>query len=137
MPEDPESVKRVASQVSIALESSDLTAFSDLLDPDVRWGPPGDPSPPCQNREQVLAWYQRGRNSGARAQVTEVTVLGDRVLVGLVVSVTPSAQVRSGQALRWQVLTVRQGRVVDIVGFDQRSQAIEAAEVAAGDGTRE
>ena len=46
MPDDDlESVARVARQVRTALESADLTTFSDLLDPNVRWGPPGDESP--------------------------------------------------------------------------------------------
>jgi hypothetical protein len=43
-------------KVRIALESADLAAFADLLHPDVQWGPPGDPAPPCRNRDQVLAW---------------------------------------------------------------------------------
>jgi ketosteroid isomerase-like protein len=124
MPEDPESVERVARQVRVALEAADLSAFSDLLDPNVRWGPPGDPSPPCQSREQVLAWYQRGKQSGVSARVTEVVVLGDQILVGLVVAGNEPARARGGQATRWQVLTVREGRVVDIVGFDQRSEAV-------------
>jgi hypothetical protein len=31
--------------------------------------------------------------------------------------------------MRWQVLTLREGRVVDIVGFDQRSEAAARAVV--------
>jgi ketosteroid isomerase-like protein len=131
MPEHPESMERIAGQVRIALEAADLSSFSDLLDPDVRWGPPGDPSPPCQNRKQVLAWYQRGRDAGTRAQVSEISVLGDRILVGLVVAGTEAARERGGRATRWQVLTVRDGRVVDIVGFDQRSEAAVCAGVPA------
>jgi len=128
MSEGLEVVEEVARQVSVALEAADLAAFSDLLDPDVTWGAPGDPSPPCQNREQVLAWYQRGRKSGVRAQVSEVVVLGDRILVGLVLVGNDAARERGGLALRWQVLTVRDGRVVDIRGFEKRSDAVEAAE---------
>jgi ketosteroid isomerase-like protein len=123
MAEHPESMERVARQVRLALETADLSSFNDLLDPNVRWGPPGDPSPPCQSREQVLAWYERGKESGARARVSEVVVLGDQILVGLLVAGTLEAEERGGRATRWQVLTVREGRVVDIVGFDQRSEA--------------
>src|SRR6516162_3046421 len=54
-------VERLAGRVRLALEAADLDAYAELLDPGVRWGPPGDPVPPCQNRAQVLAWYQRGR----------------------------------------------------------------------------
>ncbi len=124
MPEPAESMDQVAMQVSVALQAANLSGFSDLLDPNVRWGPPGDKSPPCKNREQVIAWYQRGKDSGANAQVSEVTILGDRLLVELVVAGTRAARGRGGKALRWQVLTVRDGRVVEIVGFDQHSEAL-------------
>ena len=131
MSEHSASMQGLAKQVRAALESTDLSAFSDLLDPNVRWGPPGDQSPPCQSREQVLTWYQRGRDRGTTAEVSEVTVLGDRIIVGLVVAGSPAARERGGQALRWQVLTVRNGRVVEIVGFDQRNKAAEWAAVPA------
>lgn len=115
--------KGLARQVRFALESADLSAFADLLHPGVQWGPPGHPAPPCRNREQVLAWYRRGHDSGARAKVTEVVVVGDHLLVGLVVQGTGEARQRGGQATRWQVLTVRDGRTARIVGFEQRSEA--------------
>jgi ketosteroid isomerase-like protein len=124
MPKCEEAVENVAKQVKIALEAADLSAFSDLLDPDVHWGAPDDPSPSCQNRNQVLAWYQRGRDAGVRAQVREVEVRGDRILVGLQVNGRPTADEQGGSAERWQVLTVRDGRVVDIVGFDDRDEAV-------------
>lgn len=128
--ENPESMERLSRQAAVALESGDLSAFSDLLDPNVRWGPPGDTSPPCQNRGQVLAWYQRGQTAGATAKVSEVTVLGDRILVGLVVDGTNESRKRGGTTLRWQLLTIRESRVVEIVGFDRRDEAATYAELA-------
>ena len=113
----------LASQIVTALESADLSAFSDLLDHAVRWGAPGDPAPPCQSREQVLAWYRRGRSAGARASVTEIVVSGDQILVGMTVTGRSSGDSESGAEDRWQVLTVRDGRVTDIVGFDDRDEA--------------
>lgn len=124
-----ESVEDVARQVRVALESADLSAFSELLDPDVRWGAPGAGTPACRNRSQVLAWYQRGRDAGTRADVTDVEVHGERILVSLTVRGTSEASARGGAALRWQVLTVSGGRIVDIVGFDDRSEASTAAGV--------
>ena len=124
-------MEALAQQVRIALESADVSAFSDLLDPDVRWGAPDARRPSCRNRDQVLAWYQRGRESGRRAAVTEVVVFGDRILVGLIVRDPPSADEPGTAAPRWQVLTVRAGRVVDIVGFDDRQDAVDRADVSA------
>jgi hypothetical protein len=128
--EQRDAMEAMARQVRAALVSADLSAFSHLLDPDVHWGAPDARRPTCQNRDQVLAWYKRGRESGRRASVTEVVVFGDRILVGLIVRDPPSAEEPGGAAPRWQVLTVRAGRVVDIVGFDDRQDAVARADVS-------
>lgn len=47
-----------------------------------------------------------------------MSVLGDQILVRMTVPGSGAAEERGGAALRWQVLTVRQGRVAEIVGFD-------------------
>ncbi len=127
MPEQLEATERIAQQVSAALAAADLAAYRELLDPDVRWGPPGDPSPPCQNRDQVLAWYRRGREAGVRARVSETVVRGDQIFIGLKVADNRAAGESGGETDRWQVLTVRGGRVVDIVGFNERSEAAARA----------
>jgi hypothetical protein len=107
-----------------ALASEDLSAFTELLDPAVTWGAPGARNPNCKTRDQVLAWYQRGRDAGVRGSVYDVEVLGDRLLVSMSVRGTENARERGGAALRFQVLTVRSGKVVDIVGFDDKEEAL-------------
>ena len=114
---------QLASQVRQAMAAEDLSAFSELLHPDVTWGAPGA-DPGCRSRGQVLAWYQRGREAGVRGSVFDVEVMGDRLLVSMSVRGTEDAQERGGKALRYQVLTVRDGRVVDIVGFDDKAEAL-------------
>src|SRR5271165_6667941 len=109
----------IAEQVSAAMEAADLSGFAELLDPDVHWGPPDASRPVCRNRRQVLAWYERARESGRRARVTQVDVMGDRILVGMSVNSVQAGKV-GGDIERWQVLTVANGRIVDIVGFDER-----------------
>jgi RimJ/RimL family protein N-acetyltransferase len=112
----------LARNVSAALEAGDLTAYAEFLHPQVQWGAPGDPAPPCQNRNDVLAWYRRGRDAGTRARVVETLVAGDRILVGLQVWSAGDAEPDAG-ANRWQVLTVRDGLVAEIVGFPDRDEA--------------
>ena len=128
MTEPSESMERLADQVRLALDTGDLAAYADLLDPKARWGAPGHPSPPCQSREQVLSWYKKSRDAGMTARVSSVEVVGDSLLVGLVVRGSPAAQERGGNALRWQVLAVRDGTVFTIVGFETRSEALAHAE---------
>ena len=121
-------VTRIAESVRTALDAEDLDAFADLLDPRVTWGAPGDPSPPCQNRNQVLAWYRQGKADGRHARVLDVTTHGDKVLVTMKVSDgQPHA---SHEHDRWQVLTVANGRVVDIRGYDDRDDAVAAVGLA-------
>jgi ketosteroid isomerase-like protein len=117
----------LAQQVRGALSSADLSSCRDLLDPNVHWGGPDDPTASCQNRDQVLAWYRRGRDAGVRATVSEVAVAGDQIVVGLTVVGNQAGDDDTGVRERWQVLTVRDGRVIDIVGFDDRVEAATRA----------
>ena len=54
-------------------------------------------------------------------------VLGDRLLISMSVRGTENAAERGGAALRFQVLTIRSGKVVDIVGFDDKTEALSYA----------
>jgi hypothetical protein len=121
---DPTTIDRLAEQIHVALQSADLDAYRELLDPDVSWGPPDDQVSGCHNRGEVLAWYRRGRDSGARAEVVETVVGKDKILVGLKVRGTPGGADSGGELDRWQVLTIVDGRVKDIRGFENRDEAV-------------
>ena len=111
----PMTAAGVADRVRVALDNADLEEFAALLSPDVHWGAPGDANPPCQNRAQVLAWYQKGRDRGRRARVDVVEVHGNALLVGL-------HQLDGSQ--RWQVLRVGPDGVNDIRGYERREEAV-------------
>ena len=117
----------LADRVRRALESADLDAMRSLLAPDAAWGPPDDARSGCHNRDEVLAWYRRGRDRGTSARVVEVTPGPGTLLVGLEVTTEDTA---GGPIERWQVMTVRHGRVADIRGFDDRTEAAARAGVA-------
>ena len=112
----------LAETVRVALESADLDAYQELLAPDVHWGAPDSPQPGCSNRNQVLSWYKRARDDGMTARVTEVVPGPECLLVGLEVS-------GREPSLRWQVLRVEDGLIVDITGFDDRAEAAARAGV--------
>jgi ketosteroid isomerase-like protein len=122
-----EGMDEMAGLVRNALAAEDLSAFTELLDPEVTWGAPGARNPSCTNRNQVLTWYQRGRDAGVRGSVSDVEVLGDRLLVSMRLRGTENARQRGGAALRFQVLTIRSGKVVEIVGFDDKTEALSYA----------
>jgi SnoaL-like protein len=122
----------LTQRVRFALESGDLGAIRDLLDPGARWGAPEGPhEADCQNRDQVIGWWASARATGARAVVTEVTTGAGTLLVGLEVTGTQAAREAGGTAERWQVLTLRGDRIVDIRGFDERAAAAARAGVPA------
>jgi hypothetical protein len=116
-------MEQLAGQVQAALQTADLTGYRELLDPNVTWGAPDDMNPGCRNRDQVLAWYRRGRAKGVRADVIETVVRNDKILVGLSIFDEASSQSAS-RTPRWQILTVRSGLIVDIRGFEDRDTAI-------------
>ncbi|MGH3284849.1 MAG: nuclear transport factor 2 family protein [Streptosporangiaceae bacterium] len=122
----------LAGRVRSALESGDLDAIRDLLDPDARWGAPEGPGDSdCRNRDEVIAWWAGARAAGVRAVVTEVIVGTGTLLVGLEVTGTPAASEAGGAAGRWQVLTVKGDRIADIRGFEDRAAAAARAGVPA------
>jgi len=122
---DPRQMEQLAGQIRAALQTADLDAYRELLDPEVTWAAPDDEVSGCRNRDQVLTWYRRGRAKGVSATVTETVVYDNKILVGLNISDgRPSSDSHEGSTARWQVLTVRDGRIVDIRGFEDRAVAV-------------
>jgi hypothetical protein len=113
--------EEIGERVRAALNDADLRAVQDLLDDDVQWGPPGDQGWGCHNRAEVLDWFQSALTSGVRADVSELVVKDGKLLIGLRVSGrgAPAAD----QDERWQVMTLRAGRIIDIRGFEERTAA--------------
>jgi hypothetical protein len=114
----------LGGRLRIALELSDLGALEELLDPDVHWGSPDVPLAQCTNRDQVLAWWKRAHDEGTSARVTEMTAGKHTLLVGLRVR---RRDAPGDEVERWQLLTVADGRVVEILGFEERAPALARA----------
>ncbi len=128
MATDQVQMEEIAGQVQAALQTADLALYRQLLAADVRWGPPEDMKSGCRNRDQVLDWYRRGRAKGVRAEVTETVVRNDKILVGLSISNAQSSSDSDDQTRRWQILTVKDGLIVDIRGFEERATAASRME---------
>jgi ketosteroid isomerase-like protein len=112
--------EEIGERVRAALNAADLSVVQDLLDADVQWGPPGDQDSGCHNRVEVLEWFQRALQSGVRAQVSELVVKDGKLLIGLRIRGRAAGP---DQDERWQVMTLRAGRIVDIRGFEERTAA--------------
>jgi hypothetical protein len=114
----------IAEMLRGALEWAAFDACRPLADPNVHWGSPDDNAAGCRNRDEVLAWYRRGRAKGVRSHVRETIAHDDHVLIGMSVSGAPSLTPSDATVDRWQVLTADNGRVTDIRGFDTRKGAV-------------
>jgi ketosteroid isomerase-like protein len=100
-----------------AIEQGDLTAFEDVLAPDVVWVGlwPGEL---CRNREQVLEMFETARASGIVARPEIVRDEGDRFVVD------PHLPVDG----RHQVFALREGLVSEVRAYPDRAAALAAIE---------
>ena len=121
-----QSTATLAARVVAALEASDLPGLGALLAPNARWGAPDDDVPACQNREQVIDWYASSREAGMSATVVASEVVGDNIVLGLRVS-SHSVDEPFDDFEHWQVLSVRDGLVAEIRGYDERVEAEASA----------
>jgi len=120
-------MESLTSEIRVAMESADLEVMAELLAPDAKWGAPEQDVPSCRNAQQVLAWYELGRDNGLRAEVTESEVVGSNIVLGFKILTTRDGESPAGDALRWQVLSIRDGRVAEIRGYETRREATEFA----------
>lgn len=113
-------VESIAERLRLAYEARELNLLGEVLADDVRWGDGDeDADDTCHTRTDVLNTYDALVASGIEAQVTEVTVRDERVIVGLEV-IAPEGERRP----LFQAFTVRGGKVVDIRGYPTRAEAL-------------
>ena len=122
-----QTMEMLVTEIRHAMESADLDVMSELLTPDARWGAPEQDVPTCQNAKQILAWYEMARDNGRRANVIETVIIANHVVVGFKILATREGIPASGDATRWQVLSVQDGRVTEIRGYETRREAAEFA----------
>jgi hypothetical protein len=117
----------IARRVRSAFESGDVQAFSAMLAPNAQWGAPEQKVPTCQNRQQILEWYQLAYDAGARATVTDVEMHGGNLVIGLQVTGAPRAKKKDQVQVRWQVLGVKDDLVTSICGYQRKGDAVASA----------
>ena len=114
----------LAIRVRYAMEAVDLDVMRELLAPDARWGAPEQDVPTCRSAPEILSWYELARENGVRAEITETRVVNTSILVGLKILAN---QHNSKVDTRWQVLSVRDGRIAEIRGYERRREAMAFA----------
>ena len=115
-----------------AFSRGDQNAVLELVDLDLEWTylDPSFESPEpqvCHGRAQLGHWMGRGFDWSMRADLEEIVVYGDQVLV---VTHTPGADARrvfKNSDRNFHVLTVRNGRITKLRACRDRQEAVRVA----------
>jgi ketosteroid isomerase-like protein len=118
-----------------ALRRGDFDAAAALLEPDVNWQGLCEEWV-CRGREEVIDTFRWGLEERREIDALEFTRGGDRVVMG---ARGPSITEVGDEPLEGQifnVFTLRDGRIVRIEDFRERSEALAAAGVSEDVGWR-
>ena len=118
-----------------ALRRSDFDAAAALLDPEVTWQGLREEWV-CHGREEVIQTFRRGLQEHREIEALEFTRGGEHVVLG---ARGPSITEVGGEPLNGQifnVFTLHEGRILRIVDYRQRAEALAAVGLAEGVGWR-
>ena len=114
-----------------AYSRGDVTAAAAVLNPDVRWygadEPDGDGA--CHNRDEATAFLRRALAEGLTAELLDLRDAGDR-LVAVIHTHAPPGWERSPEP-HGEIITVRDGKVVEMVVYPTVEDALAAAGLGA------
>jgi ketosteroid isomerase-like protein len=109
-----------------------VDAIVDLLDPQVEWIA-AQPGPwDCHDREQVLETLRRQYDHGVRADFGEAVEVGDTVILDVRPYRRDEQGNKTDEQRLWQVLTMRQGKIVRIQDYTDQASALQAAGLPIG-----
>jgi ketosteroid isomerase-like protein len=115
------------------LRRGDFEAASALLDSDVSWEGLREEWV-CHGREEVIETFRRGLEQRRGVDALEFTRAGEQVVLG---ARGPGIADLEGEPLGGQifnVFTLRDGRIVRIVDYRRRAEALTAAGVSEDEG---
>jgi ketosteroid isomerase-like protein len=110
-----------------AFAAGDLEAATAALDPRVRWYAADEPDADgtCHNRGEALAFLERARADGVGAELLELREVGDRIVSIIQTHVPPYWGDQPPP--HGEVVTVRDGKVVEMVVYPTVGEALQAA----------
>ncbi len=111
-----------------AFASGDTARAASFLDPAVRWYGDGEPDDDgaCRSRGDALAFMRRALDDGVAAELLDVRRVGDRLVA--TVRTQPPSEWGQQATVHGELVTVREGRITEIVVFGSVDEAVTAAE---------
>ena len=118
-----------------AYARGDIATMLELVDPDLEWTylDPSieDPEPQvCRGRRELEVALARRSESGLTSELEEVVGTGDRVMVIVRTPGIDAFRVRAADDRNFDVLTLREGRIVALRGCRDREEALKVAGIA-------
>jgi ketosteroid isomerase-like protein len=112
-----------------AFAAGDLEAATAALHPDVRWYAAEEPDADgtCHNRGDALAFIQRALTDGVSAELLELREVGDRIVC--IVQTHVPAEWGEEPPPHGEVVTVRDGKIVEMIVYPTVDEALLAARV--------
>jgi ketosteroid isomerase-like protein len=125
MPATDEDIVRLQAAYD-AMRSGDSVPFADLMDENIRWignKSLGDPPPECNGRAEASAVLRNAVNRMPARGLETLAIAGDRILA---VAHWDAGQGPPGVDRVYNLLTMRDGRIVKMEDFFERASAEEA-----------
>jgi len=114
-----------------AFQRGDIDTATEVFDPEVRWYGAGEPDAEgaCHNREQARAFIRRSIEDGIDTELLDVRDAGEHRLVLILHAHAPAD---SGEREpHGEVVTVRDGKVTEMVVYPTVADALTAAQLPA------
>jgi ketosteroid isomerase-like protein len=113
-----------------AFERGEIDAATEVLDPDVRWYGVGEPDAEgaCHNREQARTFIRRALEDGVSTELLDIADAGEHRLVLILHAHVPADWGERGP--HGEVVTVRDGKVSEMVVYPTVEDALTAARLA-------
>jgi ketosteroid isomerase-like protein len=114
-----------------AFERGEIETATEVLDPDVRWYGAGEPDAEgaCHNREQARAFIRRSLEDGIGTELLDIRDAGEHRLVLILHAHVPAEWGERGP--HGEVVTVRDGKITEMVVYPTVEEALAAAQLAA------
>jgi ketosteroid isomerase-like protein len=114
-----------------AFERGEVDTATEVLAPDVQWYGASDPGAEggCHSRDEARAFIHRAVADGVRTELLDIRDAGDRYVLIL----QPHRPPESGEPMgpHGEVVTVRDGRVTEMVVYPTVADALSAAGLSA------
>jgi ketosteroid isomerase-like protein len=118
---DMELLHRAWEAMSVA---GDLSVLEGALDPQAKWRGIEDGPWICENRKMILTVMERNLHGGLVGRIEETVEVGERIVVAF----RPDRPRDDGrpldQGIAYVVVTMRDGRVIELKGCTDRASAM-------------